>query len=191
MNKDEKPSGEVFLREHEFDGIQEYDQKLPNWWLFTFYIAIVFFVFGWFAYYQLPLRIQSDAERIDGEIALIEMKKSVELNSLMASLTDNSLFEMSRDPSHLTTGQGIFDGKCAPCHGADLSAKLGGIALPGLPLNDAEWKYGSKPLEIMKIVTSGSPDITKGMIAWSTQLSPSEIAQVVAYILSHQPKEVP
>ena len=62
------------------------------------------------------------------------------------------------------------------------------IQLPGLPLNDTEWKYGGAPLEIMKIVTDGSPDVTKGMVAWKAQLSPSEIAQVVAYILSQQPR---
>lgn len=42
-----REKGEVVLREHEFDGIQEYDQKLPNWWLFTFYIAIVWFLVHW------------------------------------------------------------------------------------------------------------------------------------------------
>ena len=37
--------GEVVLRPHEYDGIQEYDQKLPNWWLVIFYGSIALFVF--------------------------------------------------------------------------------------------------------------------------------------------------
>ena len=176
------------LIEHSYDGIQEYDQKLPNWWLFTLYIMMVWFVIAWFIYYQTTIPTLTDHERIDGKIAVIEEKKKAELESMLASLSNESLKGMSADATHTAAGKAIFETKCAACHGLDLSAKLGGIQLPGLPLNDTEWKYGGKPLEIMNIVTNGSPDVTKGMIAWKTQLGPSEIAQVVAYILSKQPQ---
>ena len=182
----EKGNDGIVLRDHVYDGIQEYDQKLPNWWLFTLYITIVWFIFAWVAYYQLPLDLLSSTEELDQEIAVIEAKKQKELEEMMASLTDDSLLAMASEAEHTTAGEAIFQTKCAACHGTDLSATLAGVALPGVPLNDAEWKYGGKPLEIMKIVTEGSPDVTKGMIAWNTQLSPSEIAQVVAYILSKQ-----
>lgn len=187
MSEKNDSSNSITLREHEYDGIQEYDQKLPNWWLFTLYITMVWFLFAWVAYYQLPLRFPDDHERLDKRIAVIEKKKQEELEKMMASINDDSLLEMSRDESHVAAGEAIFQTKCAPCHGTDLSATLGGAPLPGVPLNDAEWKYGGKPLEIMNTVTNGSPDVTKGMIAWSTQLSGSEIAQVVAYVLSKQP----
>lgn len=188
MSKKSNPSDEIILREHTYDGIEEYDQKLPNWWLFTLYITIVWFIFAWVAYYQLPLDLLSDHQKLDLKIAAIEEKKQAELETMMASLTNESLVEMSTDESHVSAGEGIFQTKCMACHGADLTATLGGIQLPGVSLVDAEWKYGDKPLDMMNIVTNGSPDVTKGMIAWNTQLSPSEIAQVVAYIVSKQPQ---
>ncbi len=157
MSQKNKTDNEVTIREHVFDGIQEYDQKLPNWWLFTLYIMMVWFVIAWFIYYQTTIPTLTDHERIDGKIAVIEEKKKAELESMLASLSNESLKGMSADATHTAAGKAIFETKCAACHGLDLSAKLGGIQLPGLPLNDTEWKYGGKPLEIMNIVTNGSP----------------------------------
>lgn len=188
MSQKKNADNEITIREHVFDGIQEYDQKLPNWWLFTLYITMVWFVIAWFVYYQTPVRTLTDEERVDSRIAVIEEKKKAELEAMLASLSNESLKEMSADSTHTGAGRAIFETKCAACHGVDLSAKLNGAPLPGVPLNDTEWKYGGAPLEIMKLVTEGSPDLTKGMIAWKTQLSASEIAQVVAYILSKQPQ---
>tara|TARA_R110000850_G_scaffold20717_42_gene61578 strand:+ start:208 stop:771 length:564 start_codon:yes stop_codon:yes gene_type:complete len=187
MKPQDQRDDSIVLRDHVFDGIEEYDQKLPNWWLFTLYIAIVWFIVGWFAYYQSPFDFPNDYEKIDRQIAVIDGKKQAELEAMMATLSNESLVEMSQETSHTDAGKAIFQTKCAACHGVDLSSKMGGIQLPGVPLNDAEWKYGGEPLQIMNTVTNGSPDITKGMIAWNSQLSPSEIAQVVSFILSEQP----
>ncbi len=188
---------EIILRDHSYDGIEEYDQKLPNWWLFTLYIMIVWFVIFWVMYYQSPANMQNDYERLDSKIAEINSKKQKELESMLATLNDESLMKMSKDSSHTSAGKAMFDTRCALCHGSDLSAVANGAKLPGVPLNDAEWKYGGKPLEIMKTITDGPP-LTKpdgtpnpqlGMIAWNSQLSPAQITQIVAYILSKQPTQ--
>ena len=66
--------GEVVLREHEYDGIQEYDQKLPNWWLFTLYTAIIFFIVAWVIYYQTSL-VKTDQQTVTSAISAIQEEK--------------------------------------------------------------------------------------------------------------------
>jgi cytochrome c oxidase cbb3-type subunit 3 len=62
---------------------------------------------------------------------------------------------------------------------------LAGAKLPGLPLNDQQWKYGETPKEIFNIVRKGSPDITKGMAAWEAVLGVQKVSEVTAFVLSH------
>lgn len=162
------------LKEHCYDGIHEYDKRLPNWWLFTFYIAIVISVIYWFSYYDVDV-IPTDEERLAGNMDVIEARK---LSGAIADLDDNKLWDMSANPQFVEAGAATYAGTCAQCHGANLE---GGI---GLSLADAEWKYGGQPLEILNIVSNGSPDISKGMVAWEPTLGPKKVAEVVAFVLS-------
>ena len=171
------------LRDHTFDGIQEYDQHLPNWWLFTLYIAIAFYVGYWVVYYQFD-GLFTDAEKLEFRMEAIAKKEEARLAEM--DLNDDTLWKMSQNPAVVEAGKGLFATNCVACHGADLSAKLGEVPLPGLPLNDSEWKYGGTPMEVMKVVAEGSPDVTKGMIAWKDPLGGMDkVAQVVAFVMSY------
>ncbi len=186
-----KPSpnnNEPTLREHVYDGIQEYDQKLPNWWLFTLYIAIAWFVVHWLCYYQLGLG-SSDTSIIDKAMAKMQQARDKQ----MESITDEQLWALSKDSAAVEAGKATFmtPGMCVTCHGPDLSGMLSGAKLPGLPLNDQEWKHGGKPTEIFKIVRKGSPDITKGMAAWEQVLGMKRVSEVVAFVLSHHKEGEP
>ena len=56
---------------HVYDDIEEADNKLPNWWLFTFYVAIAIFAAYWVIYYHAGLT-STDHQRITAGIGAIE-----------------------------------------------------------------------------------------------------------------------
>ena len=184
----------VVLRPHVYDGIQEYDQRLPNWWLFTFYIMIVYFVIFWIAFYQLDY-FKGDHERIEATMAAVQEKKEAELEKLLVSLDDRSLVtEWAHNEIALANGQETFNSLCTACHAADLSATISGVALPGLPLTDGEWKYGEKPIEIFDLIRKGTPPDSEGhngakMEAWSNRISSKTIAELTAFIISKNEAE--
>lgn len=178
-----KAAGEPELRPHTYDGIREYDQRLPNWWLFTLYIMMGFTLVYWVAAYQFDMFVE-DGPWASAKVAGMRVPKGAA--ALMTSSgADTQLWQWSRDPEKIARGKEAYDLTCVACHAQDLSAKLAGVPLPGLPLNDAEWKYGGKPSEVLKIIAKGSPDVTKGMVAWETVLGPTKCAEVAAYVLSH------
>jgi cytochrome c oxidase cbb3-type subunit 3 len=193
-----KRKGEIILREHEYDGIQEFDQKLPNWWLFTFYGAIIWFFVYWFLYYQGRV-YQTDEQRTSAAIAAVYDAKEKESAQTLASLDDATLIgTWAKDPAIVANGETIYKTNCTACHGADLSATLdaGGTKypLPGRSLIDGVWEYGGKPNDIIKLVQNGSPTESKGMNgalmqSWSATLTTKQIAEVTAFIISKNPKE--
>lgn len=176
------------LRPHTFDGIQEYDQHLPNWWLWTLYIAIIWTFISWIWEFNLsrPLNMATtDFQRVDKDVAAVKKQQADNLQKVLNSLDDKRFWDMTRDTEAVARGKVTYETICSACHGTDLTATMpGGVKLPGLPLHDKEWKYGAKPMDVFKIVTKGSPDTTKGMIAWEPQFGGVKCAEVVAYILS-------
>ena len=191
--------GEVVLREHIYDGIQEYDQVLPNWWLVIFFGALLFFFGYWIAYYQFGWS-KTDAQRIDAAMAVIADAKAKALEEMLAKLTDEALVnEWAADPAIVANGEMTFMANCIACHGQDLAAKIdigGGqsVNLPGLSLTDGEWKYGAKPMDIFKIINQGTPADSPGhngakMEAWGQKMPPLQIAEMTAFIISRNQAE--
>ena len=53
--KQVKKPGEVPTTGHEWDGIREYDNPMPRWWLYTFYLCIIWAIGYTFFYPAWPL----------------------------------------------------------------------------------------------------------------------------------------
>lgn len=171
MSEPNKTPGEEALRPHTYDGIQEYDKRLPNWWLFTLYGAIVFAA-GYWAYFHWTGHMQPGWVRVKSEL------EALSLASLQQGgpPTGSQLYNFGQDPVIVAAGEKTFMSTCAACHGTDLK---GGI---GQNLTDNVWIHGGKPTDIYATINNGV--VEKGMPNWGPILGQKRIAEVVAFIIS-------
>lgn len=174
---DKQPPHEDPVRHHTFDGIQEYDRRLPNWWLLTFYGAIVFSVVYWFYYKHTGVPL-NDGQRVEQEIAQIEAAK---LASGAVKLTDEELWKMSRNAVVTAAGKATYTSYCVACHLPSLKGKDENPTAVGASLIGTKWITGGRPTDILNTVTNGTP---RGMQAWGPVLGTKKISEVVAYVLS-------
>ena len=168
------------VREHVFDGIQEFDNKLPNWWLLTLYGAIVFSVAYWLVFHTFHL-----VPLPEGRYAL-EMQRAAEEQLARASkagVTDESLTLLASMPDKVAQGRKLFETYCVVCHGQQ------GEGLVGPNLTDEYWIHGGRPTDIYHTAMNGV--LAKGMPAWGGQLGPTRVQLAVAYVLSIRNTNVP
>jgi cytochrome c oxidase cbb3-type subunit 3 len=164
------------IRPHVFDGIAEYDKRLPNWWLYTLYLTIVFSA-GYWSYYEWFRAGPSSEEEVVAAMARIEAGKL-----LAAKVDDASLWKMSQSASFVDAGKATYLANCSACHLASLRGKTESAAAIGPDLVDTNWIHGGKPTEIHELITKGV--LTKGMPTWGPVLGAKKITEVTAYILS-------
>jgi cytochrome c oxidase cbb3-type subunit III len=164
------------LLDHNYDGIQEYDNPMPGWWVYIFYATIVFAALYFF---NVP-GIGTGKGRIanyEREVAAWKAQQDeLAAKQPKFEVTDASLLAMSRDPGTLAGGKAAFTTNCVPCHRAD------GGGMIGPNLTDDFWIHGGKPTDIERTIAQGVAD--KGMPTWSNVLKPEQIAAVAAYVLT-------
>jgi cytochrome c oxidase cbb3-type subunit 3 len=184
MNNEPKPVEEApfddDLRPHCYDGIQEYDKRLPNWWLWTFYGAIIFSIGYWSLFHHWHISKEPG----------IAVTEEIKENALLAAknsgtVTDEQMWAMSRDPATVGAGRTTFSTTCVPCHGDHLQGKIGPTLIKEV------WLHGGRPTEIIHTITNGVPP--KGMPTWGPILGRNRIIELAAFILSFRtpPKALP
>ncbi|WP_273522400.1 cytochrome-c oxidase, cbb3-type subunit III [Rhodosalinus sediminis] len=180
---------------HEWDGIQEYNNPLPRWWLWIFYATIVWGIGYTIAYPAWPglkeatpglLGYSSRAE-VEKEIAAAEAGNA-EINARLASV---ELTEVVEDPelnSYATqAGAAVFRTWCAQCHGSGAA----GVQAAGYPnLLDDAWLWGGTIEDIHTTIAHGIRNEDDPAARWSQMpvfgdiLSEEEIVQVVNYVMT-------
>lgn len=158
---------------HSIDGIEEYDNPIPNWLMWIFYVTIIFSIVYWVVYpgFWPGTAGWSQHKMYAEEVATAEAKYA----ALRPKTED--IRALISNPAAIAEGKVIFAQNCTPCHGAEGK----GDTNIGPNLTDKEWIYGGTPEAIVKTITEGTP---KGMPAWGPQLGAAKVAKVAAFVYS-------
>ncbi len=195
---DDKHPEEQILQEgdpnttgHVWDGIKEFDNPMPRWWLWTFYGCIVWAVIYTVLYPAWPL-VNGATAGLLGYSTRAEVAEEIATfdavnDPLRVQLESTELADVSSDAElHNFAVQGggaIFRTWCAQCHG---SGAAGAVGYPNLL--DDDWLWGGTLDDIHYTISHGirnEEDLNahySQMTAFDEILSDEEIDAVVAYV---------
>lgn len=141
----DKFEGDPNTTGHQWDGIEEFDNPMPRWWLWTFYATIVFSI-GYIIWYpSIPL-LDGSTKGLSGEttrsllaeeMQAVQSARAATVERLAAA--DLETIRADADLSRFANagGSSIFKVYCTQCHGS------GAAGSPGYPnLNDDDWLWG-------------------------------------------------
>lgn len=165
------------------DGIQEYDNPLPGWFLYMFYACIVF-SFLYFSYYTGRTWALSKAGGVPFSLAnsggdylaSVEMAEKEGAAAHSPDLSGEALLSYLKAPASISGGEAVFKANCVPCHGDQ------GQGIVGPNLTDEFWLHGGTPDAVLASVTHGYPE--KGMPNWKNVLGMEKVRLAAAYVIS-------
>lgn len=191
-NDHENPH-EIETTGHVWDGIEEYNNPLPRWWLWCFYGTIFWGVIYTIMYPAWPLVSDATAgvlgwstrANVAAEITAVE-EAQADLRTALEEIELAALAE--NEPLHrfaIQAGAAAFRTNCSQCHG---SGAAGAVGYPNLL--DDDWLWGGSIDEIALTVRHGirnedDPDAHwSEMPAFGEILEEEDIATLVTHVQS-------
>jgi cytochrome c oxidase cbb3-type subunit 3 len=160
--------------DHNYDGIQELDHPLPDWWLWTFIGGFVF-AFFYFILYQF-MGAPTLQDEFEKDYAKVLVKKAA-YEEQYGNFDMESYLTWKGDEKNMGQGLKVYEENCAACH---LEKGIGDI---GPNLTDNYWIHeDGKPESLYTMIRNGYED--NGMPAWKEMLSNEDILSVMVYVES-------
>lgn len=172
-SKSDKSGGteHASLMDHEYDGIQEFDNPTPGWW-HAIFLASVIFSLGYTAWYHAsPL-----SASVWDKWRAAEVEEFARIFGEMGDMEPDqpTIVKMMGDERMMAVAQGIFQGNCAACHAKD------GGGINGVNLTDDHYKNVKSLPDVFNVVTRGAAN--GAMPAWENMISKNERVILAAYV---------
>jgi len=180
---------------HVWDGIKEFNNPLPRWWLWTLYATIVWAVIYTILYPAWPL-VNGATPGVLGFSTRANVAEDIErfeeMNAdIRTRITEVDLAAINPDDNPdlynyaIQGGAATFATFCSQCHGSGAA----GVQASGYPnLLDDDWLWGGTIDDIHTTISHGirnEDDLDarySEMTAFDEILSDEEIASVVQYV---------
>ncbi|MBI5938451.1 MAG: cytochrome-c oxidase, cbb3-type subunit III [Betaproteobacteria bacterium] len=179
--------------------LQEFNNPLPAWWVYGFYITIAFAIIYWIIYPSWPfgksflpgvskvtyVNAEGKEEAWHWNTRAKLLKETQDAAAQQKPYYDKIASlpydKVTKDPELssfvLSAGKAIFSDNCAPCHQSGGQGKIG--AYPNL--TDDDWLYGGSFDKISETLHKGRRGY---MPAYAEALDPAQIDALANYVLS-------
>lgn len=132
------------------DDLCEYNNPMPSWWMWLFYITIVF-ALGYLAVYPGLGNFAGSFGWTSTNAYDAEIKQAnADYGPLFDKYVKVDVATLSKDAQANAMGQRLFLNYCAQCHGSDAGGAKG---FPNL--RDKDWLYGGDAVTIETTITNG------------------------------------
>lgn len=164
------------IQGHSYDGIMEYDNPMPAWWVWIFIGSVAFSIvyvlgihtFGFINTYEEDLNNSLED--------LATIRANYEAAQPAFIVDEETIGAYVGNAEKIAAGAVNYATVCAACHG-DV-----GQGLIGPNLTDEYWIKGNTNTAIYTIISQGS--LEKGMPPWEGAFSPEQRAELVAFVRS-------
>lgn len=157
------------------DNLQEFNNPLPRWWLWLFYLTLVFGFLYLILYPGLGKFAGTSKWTQAGQYESEMSKADATFGKKFAEFAKRSIPELAKDSKAIASGQRLFLSYCATCHGS------GAEGVKGFPnLTDNDWLYGGSPETIKTTILDGR----NGIMPSHAYLGDAAIENVATYVES-------
>ena len=203
-NATDKQTGAVQTTGHAWDGdLQEYNNPLPRWWVWTFYATFVFAIVYWIMFPAWPIGTsytkgvgntitytsEATGEEVtthwnmrsllanDMQTSEGAVKQQQYLQEIIAASYDEILSDPDKSAFMRSYAKGLFGDNCAACHGSGAQGVIG--LFPNLA--DDAWLWGGSTAKIEETLRLGRMGF---MPAFHETFNDTQLDAVATYVLS-------
>lgn len=156
------------------EDLQEYNNPLPRWWMWLFWITLAFGAIYLVLYPGLGSYAGILKWSSTGQFEKEQAHAAERFEPTFAQYTAMDIPAVAADPKAREMGQRMFLNYCAQCHASDARGSRG---FPNLA--DKDWLYGGTPEAIVATIEQGRSGI---MPPWS-HLGEEGVRNVAHYVL--------